>query len=651
MSPARSGRGAGPLPYGAALVPRIRNTMRKVVIGTAGHVDHGKTSLIKALTGIDCDRWAEEKRRGITLDLGFAHLVDDDVQLSFVDVPGHEHFLHNALAGLGGIGAVLLVIDASEGVRAQTTEHLEIVRLLDIDRVIVALSKIDTVDSEWLQLVSNDVEDFLQQAGFPDAPVHPVSAKTGDGLEVLTGDLRRCGQPPQMLVAPARLPVDRAFQIVGRGTVVTGSPAQGQLEVGDQLAINGGEHIVRVRGIEVHGDQQPRASVGERVAAQLAGVGPADVARGTQLVTPGAFLRSRSFAGWLTLLPETPALERSRDVRMHLFSSSLAARVRPLAGRIGPGESGFVEVVLAVRTVLAADDRAVLRRPSPSLTLGGVKVLDPAWRRPRGKRLERALTMLRRGDDGVIRWWAASARLRGICTHEVDQRLGQSPGTAEKLLQRLAADGHLIQLAGTDRYVEPSLIQDLCVDSRNELERFHSQNPLEPGMPKAEFVRRQLTVVDDPGPFLDLLTSSGVLVEDADLVRLPDRGETLDAGQQRLADGLAEALDRLGFAVPPPAELARSLNANPKTVEGLLHHLQRGGRAVKLPSGLWLSPTVLQETIDDLRASGWDSFGVGEFKDRYGLSRKWAIPVLEHLDSQRVTRRQGDRRVVLPATK
>ena len=626
-----------------------RTAMKRIIIGTAGHVDHGKTSLIEALTGIDCDRWGEEKRRGITLDLGFAHLTNDEVQLSFVDVPGHESFLHNTLAGLGGIGAVLLVVDAAEGVRAQTIEHLAIVRLLGIDRVIVALTKTDSVDSEWLQLVSTEVEDFLQQAGLTGVRIHPVSARTGAALDALTDDLRECAQSWPKQAAPARLPVDRAFQIRGRGTIVTGSPAQGQLSVGDELAINGGAQTVRIRGLEVHGEERQSAGIGERVAAQLAGVGPEEVARGTQLVAPGAFLRSRSLAARLTLLPEAPPLTGSRDLRLHLLTSSVSARVRPLVGQVDPGQSGLVEVILAARPVLAVGDRAVLRRPSPALTLGGIEVLDPAWQRPRGKRRARALALLEGGEAGLIRWWAVAARLRGVSGHEVDQRLGQTPGTAETALRSLAAEGRLINVPGDNRYVDPGLIQSLHLEAKDDLDRFHSQHPIERGMPRAEFVRRHLAAVDDPKPFLDLLASAGILLEEADLVRLPDRGETLDARQQKLADRLAATVDELGFAVPSPAELAHSLDAKAQVVEGLLHYLQRSGRTVKLPSGLWLSAAALQTTIDDLRASGWDSFTVGEFKDRYGLSRKWAIPLLEHLDALGVTHRQGDRRVVLPA--
>lgn len=388
--------------------------MNKVIIGTAGHVDHGKTTLIEALTGIDCDRWAEEKDRGITLDLGFAHLVDDAVQLSFVDVPGHERFLHNALAGLGGIGAVLLVIDAAEGVRPQTREHLEIVRLLGIDRVVVALTKIDTVDGDWLELVATEVGEFLTRHGFAEAPIHRVSATAATGLDQLVDDLRRAARDDaEATDSPARFPVDRAFQVTGRGTVVTGSPASGSLAAGNELAIDGGGDRARVRRVEVHGEEREAASVGERVAAQLAGVSPEEVPRGTQLVAAGAFVRSRCFVGRLTLLADSPPLESARDLRFHLFSADLAARIRPLEGSVRPGETGWVEGVLARRTVLAVGDRAILRRPSPPMTLGGIEVIDPAWPRPRGQRLRRALELLRQGEDGLTRWWTQSARLSG----------------------------------------------------------------------------------------------------------------------------------------------------------------------------------------------------------------------------------------------
>lgn len=620
--------------------------MNKVIIGTAGHVDHGKTTLIEALTGTDCDRWQEEKQRGITLDLGFAHLTDAEVQLSFVDVPGHERFLHNALAGLGGIGAVLLVIDAAEGVRAQTIEHLEVVRLLGIERVVVALTKIDSVDDDWLELVEVETRDFLHRQGFEEAPLLRVSAVAGDGLERLADELKRSALDESAVEGPTRLPVDRAFQITGRGTVVTGSPASGTIAPGDELAIDGSQSTVRVRRVEVHSQERNGAGVGERVAAQLSGAGPDDIPRGTQLVARDAFVRSRCFLARLTLLAETQPLESARDLRLHLFSADLASRIRPLEGPIAPAESGWVEGVLAHRTVLAAGDRAIVRRPSPAATLGGIEIVDPAWRRPRGKRLEKALRLIRQ-PDGLERWSVHAARLDGISATEFARRRGQLEPQATETLERLATDGHLLRLPDSDRFVDPGLIRDLAASATEDLDRHHREHPLEPGMPKAEFVRRHLAAVGDPAPQLQVLAAAGVLVERDGFVSRPSQGEQLDADQRRLADRIEGSLEELGFGVPSPAELARNLDAKPQIVEGLLHYLQRRDKAVKLPSGLWLASTTLERTIDDLRSTGWMDFSVGDFKDRYGLSRKWAIPVLEYLDTHKVTARNGDRRIVL----
>ncbi len=645
--------------------------MSKLIVGTAGHVDHGKTRLVEALTGIDCDRWEEEKRRGITLDLGYAHLTDGDVQIGFVDVPGHQRFLHNALAGLGGIRALLLVVDAGEGVRPQTIEHLEIAGLLAIEHLVVAITKIDAVEPDWVELVRDEVRGLLQRHGYSTAPILTVSALSGEGVQELATTLRQLAidlghRPPR----PLRIPVDRAFQVRGQGTIVTGSLVEGMVSVSEELAIDEGQRTVRVRKIEVHGQERDQASSGERIALQVAGAAPQEVQRGTQLTRSGSYSASRSFAARLTLLPSAAPLESSQDLRMHLFAAELAARLRPLDGPITPGASGWVEGVLARRVPIAVGDRAIVRRPSPKATLGGLLVVDPLWHRPRGKRLATAMRCLAASSDTIdttqqILLWAEAGRLGGISAGDAARALGVSKEEAARVIQRIAQDGRLLQIPSPNStspdstspdsipidatWISPAVFQDLSEQTNSLLKQFHRRNPMEPGLSKAEFVRRLLARAPDAQSYLQLLADSRAISVDAEHVNLPGRAPALDSGQERLAEKLEKRLSDLAFAVPSPRQLAEQLQANPKVVEGLLHHLRRQGRAVKLSSGLWVGTSTLDRVTEDLRQSGWSTFTVGEFKQRYDLTRKWAIPVLEYLDKMRVTARQGNNRVILPA--
>ncbi|HMB54181.1 MAG TPA: selenocysteine-specific translation elongation factor, partial [Thermoanaerobaculia bacterium] len=412
---------------------------RRTVIGTAGHVDHGKTTLVQALTGIDCDRWQEEKDRGITIDLGFAWLRHEDLQVGFVDVPGHERFLHNALAGLGGIGLVLLVVAADEGVKPQTREHLDVCRLLGIERAVVALTKADLVAADLLELAELEVAELLEDTPFAEAPRFAVSAVTGDGVPELKAALLEVaaeavaaqgeGDEPRE-AAPVRLPVDRAFHLKGLGVLVTGTLAAGTIRPGDTLELLPGGagsegKAVRVRSIQVHGEPREAAAAGERTSLQLTGVSLDEVERGKELAEPGRFAVTRRFAGRFTLLPDAPKpLSGLTPVRVHLHAAEVMGRLRPLgAPELAPGEEGMVEVRLAAPLVAVRGDRFVVRRPSPQTTLGGGELLDPAWRKPR--RGEKQLLAALAGDlDATLVAWAERAGEAGLEDEELSRRLG-----------------------------------------------------------------------------------------------------------------------------------------------------------------------------------------------------------------------------------
>ncbi len=369
--------------------------MRRVIVGTAGHIDHGKTTLVKALTGIDCDRWAEEKARGITIDIGFAHLTEDDLQLGFVDVPGHERFVHNALAGLGGIRVLLLIVAADEGVKPQTREHLAICSLLGIPAALVALTKTDLVEPDLVELAQLEVEELLAGTPFADAAILPVSSQTGDGLPELRERLLELARGHHVEVDPARLtrlPIDRAFHLKGLGVVVTGTLASGTVRAGDVLDVLPGGHRVRVRSVQVHGQPREEAAAGERTSLQLTGLELDQIHRGAQVVTPDSFEITTELCGRFTLLADAPApLRGFVPARLHLHTSEVLGRLRPLGGQVlEPGDTGLVEIRLGGPVVAVRGDHYIVRRPSPATTLGGGEVLDPHWRRYRGEILARA---------------------------------------------------------------------------------------------------------------------------------------------------------------------------------------------------------------------------------------------------------------------
>ena len=630
----------------------------RFVVGTAGHVDHGKTRLVQALTGIDCDRWEEEKQRGITIDLGFASMVEDGWQIGFVDVPGHERFVHNALAGLGGIQMMVLVVAADEGVMPQTLEHLAICSLLRIPAGLAVLSKTDLVTSELVELAELELEEALAETPFAGAPILPVSAQTGEGLDQLRAalvELARSAAPiDRNRSLPARLPIDRAFHLRGLGVLVTGTLARGIVSVGDELDILPAVGRARVRSIEVHGDRREQAEAGERTSLQLVGVDLEQVARGHELTAPGVYRATTSLLVRCRLLATAPEpLEGSSPVRLHVNAAQRMGKLRPLeAVRLAPGQEAVAEIRLDEPLVAVRGDRFVIRRPSPQTTLGGGEVLDPAWRRPRGRALGPTIDALNSGDRRAAAvQWAADGREAGVATTELALRLGVVTGDAEDVLNGAARDGLLLQ-AGTGRFVTAAAVRHVTRRARSLVEAHFAADRLSRGMPKAELVRRLLgaRAADLAPAYLEWSSRGGKdssVVVEGELVTLPGRASELTGAESKLARDLVEGFERQGLTPGSPEELCRSLGAKPQVFEGVLRYLVDRGRLVRLPNGLLLAASALERFQADLLATGWDTFTVADFKDRFGLTRKWAIPLLEHLDRQRLTRREGDRRRVL----
>ncbi|MXX60395.1 MAG: selenocysteine-specific translation elongation factor [Holophagales bacterium] len=630
----------------------------RFVVGTAGHVDHGKTRLVQALTGIDCDRWEEEKQRGITIDLGFASMVEDGWQIGFVDVPGHERFVHNALAGLGGIQMMVLVVAADEGVMPQTLEHLAICSLLRIPAGLAVLSKTDLVSSDLVELAELELEEALAETPFAGAPILPVSAETGEGLERLRAalvELARSATPiDRDRSLPARLPIDRAFHLRGLGVLVTGTLARGIVSVGDELDILPDVGRARVRSIEVHGDRRQQAEAGERTSLQLVGVDLEQVARGHELTAPGVYRATTSLLVRCRLLSTAPEpLEGSSPVRLHVNAAQRMGKLRPLeAERLAPGQEAVAEVRLDEPLVAVRSDRFVIRRPSPQTTLGGGEVLDPAWRRPRGRSLGPTIEALNSSDrQAATVQWTADGREAGLAVAELALRLGVVPADAEDELNGAARDGLLLR-AGSGRFVTAAVVRRVTRRARHLVEAHFAADRLSRGMPKAELVRRLLGVraADLASAYLEWSSRGGKdlgIVVEGELVTLPGRTGELTGAESKLARDLVEGFERQGLTPGSPEELCRSLGAKAQVFDGVLRYLVDRGKLVRLPNGLLLAASALERFQADVLATGWDTFTVADFKDRFGLTRKWAIPLLEHMDRQRLTLREGDRRRIL----
>ena len=631
--------------------------MDRFLVGTAGHIDHGKTALVRALTGIDTDRLPEEKRRGITIDLGFAHAEWEGVQISFVDVPGHERFVRNMLAGAGGIDAVLLVVAADESVMPQTREHFEIVRMLGIRRGVVAVTKIDRVAPDLVDVTASDVGDLTRGSPLAGAPIVAVSAKTGAGLEDLKRALVGLATPAAeegRASRGVRLPIDRAFTIAGFGPVVTGSLVSGTVSREQKLELLPQGRIVRVRRIEVHGRETAEARAGERVSANLAGAELVDLGRGRVLATPGAFATSVLVTARIDLLPAAPPLESGNRVSFHHFSSEARATLRVLGGRrIEPGGSARAQLRLSAPLAFAPGDRFVLRRLSPVSTIGGGVVLDalapPLARRPAAE-VAQLLDRLEHGSlEDRLLLWIAERRESGAAEGELAVRAGVPAAEVREALAAALAQGRVHALRRSpDRYVAESVLAALAEKARSEIAAYVAAGSGAVGMPRSTLMSRLLPGAETPWSEAveTALLARNAFAAAGEEARVPGRDD-LPGRERELSERIADVFRERGLSPPSPAEVAEVVSHRLKVVEGLVGYLVKRGALVRLPGGWIVARTAVDEVVTRLRASGKSGVEIAEFKEMFGLSRKLAIPLLEHLDGEKVTRRVGDRREIL----
>ncbi len=633
--------------------------VRRFLVGTAGHIDHGKTALVKALTGIDADRLPEEKRRGITIDLGFAHAEWEGVRVSFVDVPGHERFVKNMLAGAGGIDAALLVVAADESVMPQTREHFEIMRLLGIERGVVAVTKTDRATPDLVAVTASDIADLVRGSFLEKAPVVAVSARTGEGLDKLRKALVSLVREEESALREARgvrLPIDRAFLVPGFGPVVTGSLVSGTISRDQKLELLPQRLLVRVRRVEVHGREEAVAHAGERVSANLVGVELSDLKRGLTLASPQAFAVTSLVTARLELLSGA-RLKAGDRVSFHHFSTETRAAVGlPESQELLPGpvaRSGRAQLRLSAPVAAAPGDRFVLRRLSPVETIGGGVVLDPFAPRLLRRAAAENRSLLDVLESGSLQQrlvlWVEQSRWRGADEETLAQRAGVTPAEVREALGAPAASGAIHVLRRSpERYIGEAELTRQAARAGREIAAFLAESGGSVGVPRRTLLERMLPGADArwAEAVEAALVRRGAYAVAGDEARPPGRLD-LGGSERELSDRIAEAFRRRGLAPPSPNDVALEVNHRPKVVLGLIGYLVKKGALVKLPGGWIVSREAVEDVAAKLRASGKASIDVGEFKEMFGLTRKLAIPMLEHLDESKVTRRVGDRREIL----
>jgi selenocysteine-specific elongation factor len=636
--------------------------MKSIIVGTAGHIDHGKTALVKALTGIDADRLEEEKRRGITIDLGFAHtdLSSPDgktLRLGFVDVPGHERFVRNMLAGVGGIDLVLLVIAADEAIKPQTREHFDILQLLGVRRGITVLTKSDAVDAETLDVVRLEVEEFLRGT-FLDKPsfekpaaIVAVSSLTGAGLDELKRAIVAVAAEvqPRDSLALARLPIDRVFTMKGFGTVVTGTLVAGTIRREDELEVFPTGQRVRVRGVQVHGQTAEVATAGQRTALNLAGTSTQELSRGMTLAPPGTFEATRRADVKLRLLPSAPRPLKTRArVHFHSYTMEMVVDVTLLGTKeIAPGEEGLARLKLPESALLLPGDRFIIRQFSPVVTIGGGIVLDaaPAPRVP--SPIDFLETLASGSAEAILRARIARRHHEGISTSRMVAETGWTKDVIEAQLAPAMQSGDVLAAGG--RFLHLPALEALKARILSAALDFHKRNPLVGGISKEE-LRAQVDANSDVFEAVAaMLVRERKLEVIGDLARLPGHGVVMKDEEAESKKKIEAAFASAGLKVPALSEVIAALKVDKVRAQKIVTLLLRDKALIKVSDKLVFHRSALEElrrqmAIYKLKSAKID---VARFKELTEVTRKYAIPLLEYLDRERVTRRVGDMREIL----
>ncbi len=633
--------------------------MKHVVIGTAGHIDHGKTSLVKALTGTDTDRLKEEKERGITIELGFAELILDNVYAGIVDVPGHERFVKNMLAGVGGIDLVMLIVAADEGVMPQTREHLSICRLLGIKSGLIVLTKTDLVEPEWVELVTDDIQDFVKDTFLEEKPIVPVSAHTGDGLENLKKILNEIADqtPTKSETGIFRIPIDRVFTMRGFGVVITGTLFSGSVAVGEQVEVYPKALQARVRGLQVHGESVGKSTAGLRTAVNLQGLERAEVFRGDIIGHRGELKTTYMLDVHLEHLADAPRPLKTRNrIRFHAGTAEIMGRIS-LIGRdaLEPGDSSFAQIRLEEPIVVLPRDRFVIRSYSPIITIGGGEILDimpRKHRRLRSSSLEH-LKSLHQGDETErLLILLRDSRLNGVELADLTGRLTLKPSDIQKTIQELSSQREVQIIDQTNFFSmttahfntsQKNILSFLC--------EYHAENPFRTGAPREE-VRGKAGEINEKifAAALKHLSESNEIVENGAILRLASHSVEIDEKLGEVKTKLESVYKNAHFQPPSVEDAFSQTGGKGNSNRNALQILIDEGALLRLKDNIIYHRHALSEAENLLREhlSQNNEITAAEFRDLLGITRKHAIPLLEYFDTARITLRVEDKRVLRP---
>jgi selenocysteine-specific elongation factor len=637
-----------------------------IIIGTAGHIDHGKTALVRGLTGIDADRLPEEKRRGITIDLGFAEFESGGVKIGFVDVPGHERFVKNMLAGATGIDLVMLVVAADEGVMPQTREHFDICRLLKIESGVIVLTKIDLVDADTLELSKLDVSELVKDSFLENAPTYLVSSRTGDGLDELKDGLIAAAKlvKREQEIFETRLAVDRSFSIKGFGAVVTGTLASGEIVEGDELELLPIGRKLRVRGIQTYGKAVKAAHAGQRTAVNLGGIMHDEIERGMVLTRAGALGQTQVIDAQVEVLRDSPRPLKSRQrVRVHIGTTEVLARVTILNDdqTIEPGSTDLAQLRLESPVAAAHGDRFIIRSYSPQRTIAGGRILDPAASRHRRSDFHRVTTMLRGladaadGEGNIAEIFVQMAGEHGVELTELRSRTALRMDVLKRLVEEGKAEGKIMDAGGV--LVTKDVFEALETSALGVIESFHAKHKLSRGVQR-ETLREQVFKRVSPAIFravTESLERSKKIVFDQDVVRLAEHEAELSTAEGQVHDKLKKLYENAGLEVPKLDEALQEAisgtGLDQKSARRVFQLFVNKGELVAVTGEYYFTAHALEQLITRLRdlvqTSGDAAIDVAKFKTLSGVSRKYAIPLLEYFDRTRVTRRVGDKREIL----
>ncbi|MGI8786383.1 MAG: selenocysteine-specific translation elongation factor [Pyrinomonadaceae bacterium] len=635
-----------------------------IIVGTAGHIDHGKTALVKSLTGVDADRLPEEQKRGITIDIGFAELDLGDVRIGFVDVPGHEKFVKNMLAGASGIDLVALVIASDAGVMPQTREHFEICRLLEIKSGLIILTQTDLVDEELLELVKLDASELVENSFLENAPVVAVSAKTGEGIEELKQTLKNLAAkiPERKNEFVARLPIDRSFSVKGFGAVVTGTLVSGEITEADEMEVLPPEKRVRVRGLQTYGKSVKTARAGQRTAVNLGGIEHAETTRGMVLCEKNILRPTQIFDAEIEVLKDAKKNLKSRQrVRVHIGTIEALARIQVLNERneIAKGETDFAQLRLEIPIVCVPSERFIIRSYSPQITIAGGRILDNSAQKHRRKEVEiirKRLRVLSAADKAErIKIHLETAGEHGLTFADLQARTGWRREVLQKAIRENTEKKSIVE--AENFYVARTPFENLRSKTLAEIENFHRREPLAKGIFR-ETLREKIFAHLPPKIFkatLLALEKDDKIASEKDTLRAASHNLELSSDEKNLRENLRKIYQTANLEVPKLEDaLSDSLKGTKKTRETARKIFQlflNSGEIVKVSEEFYFTKTAIDALVEKIKsfadATSDRLIDVPAFKTIAGISRKYAIPLLEFFDRERITRRAGDKRIVL----